>query len=97
MDIAVTTPTTQTVTTTAAPAPAKKRACRAVVRCSKCGKKFYGARRNSKLGSHTYAAHTKKAAAAASTAPAFGVAATLKILEAQRDKLNRAIEVLKAI
>lgn len=74
----------------------KKQVRRAVAKCSKCGKKFYGPRRNAKRGSHFYAAHTKHDTKAAAS-PAFGVAATLKVLEAQRDKLNRAIEVLKAI
>lgn len=81
----------------AAPAAPRKRRAPAGLKCSEpgCGKRFTGPRAASKLGAHKYAKHVKGKAVAA--APAFSVAATIKVLEAQRDRLTSAIAVLKAV
>ena len=73
----------------------RKRRAPAGLKCGECGKRFGGPRAASKLGAHRYAKHIKGKAVAA--APTFSVAATIKVLEAQRDRLTSAIAVLKAI
>ena len=84
-----------TMVAQAAPAVPRKRRAPAGLKCVECGKRFGGPRAASKLGAHKYAKHIKGKVVAA--APTFSVAATIKVLEAQRDRLTSAIAVLKAV